>query len=126
MIQGAGLLHRTVDATPVIGGIKGWTQQAAINSKLAREVVRMVIYGSMFMTALTLWKTFDLIQLGKVDATVGTLLGGIFAFFGGVLAVTIPAFMTALKTVGLNQPANTTNNGAITPPAAPNDPNAGK
>lgn len=111
-IQGATLFHKSVDATPIIGGIKGWTQQAITNNKMAREIVRLIIYSTVLMVALTLWKTFDLIMLNKVDKVIGALIGGIFTFYGGILAVTIPAFMNALKTVGPNQPVNAANNDA--------------
>jgi len=116
MVRGAGLLHKAVDATPVVGGIKGWTQQAAINNKTARQIVLATILTVLILMSVTLWQTFVLIQLGKVDAVVGSLIGGIFTFFGGVLAVIIPAYMNALKflapsqPVGSNQPVSTTSN----------------
>ena len=110
-IRGSTLFHRAVDATPVVGGIKGWTQETSRNSRTGREITRAIIIAVIFMMLVTLYKTFDLIMLDKVNAVVGTLIGGIFTFYGTVLAVTIPAFMNS-KTVGLNQPVDTTSNSA--------------
>jgi len=88
---------------PINLAVKTWakahesTSQAATNSKVMREVLRWVVVGSMMMIAITLWQTFELIYVDKVDSVVGTLLGGIFVFFGSILAVAIPALVTALR-----------------------------
>lgn len=71
--------------------------QAATNTKVAREVLRLTIYFSLLAIGATLWQTFAIIRLGQFTAAIGTLLGGIFTFFGGILSVAIPAFVAALN-----------------------------
>jgi len=75
----------------------GATSQSAANSRAIRELLRMVVYVSLLAIAYTLYETISLIKLGKIDAITGTLLGGVFTLFGGVLSVAIPAFISALK-----------------------------
>ena len=79
----------------------GLTSQAAINSQWMRILLIVVVIGCMTFIAITLGQTFILIKAGKVDAVVGALLGGIFTFFGGILAITIPAMITALRGNGV-------------------------
>jgi hypothetical protein len=92
--QTIGLWSKTLNAT----------SQAAISSKVTREILRFVIYVTMMMAVVTLWQTFMFIRAGKVDIVVGTLLGGIFTLFSGILSVAIPALITALKVT--EQPSN--------------------
>jgi hypothetical protein len=107
-----------MNLNPVNLAVKAWSKahesasQAAINSRVMREVMRWVIVGSMIMIAITLWQTFGFIKTGKVDIIVGGLLGGIFTFFGGILAVAIPALVTALRAANGGNPAPPTGDGS--------------
>jgi hypothetical protein len=107
-----------MNLNPVNLAVKAWAKahdsasQAAINSRAKRIVLVCVNIGSMVMIAITLRQTFEFINAGKVDAVVGTLLGGIFVFFGGVLSVSIPALVTALNATDKNGG----NSGPIVPP----------
>jgi hypothetical protein len=110
LAQAAALLHKVVGATPLVGGIRDWTQQAAVNSRAVRRTVILVVLATIAMIFLALWETFSLIQLGRVDVIVGPLIGGIFTFLGGVLAAALSALMNSPKSVEPNQPVDTTNN----------------
>jgi hypothetical protein len=105
-----------MNLNPVNLAVKAWskahdsTSQAASNSRVMREILRWVISLAMIMIGITLWQTFEFIKIGKVDVVVGTLLGGIFTFFGTILAVSIPAMVTALKVTEAR---------AVTAPAMP-------
>lgn len=107
-----------MNINPINIAVKAWAKahdsasQAAINSRVTREVLRWVIIGSMMMIAITLWQTFEFINSGKVDSVVGTLLGGIFVFFGTILGVAIPALVTALKAADKSNG----NGGPVVPP----------
>jgi len=74
------------------------TSQAAINSRIVREVLRWVIMGSMIMACLTVFQIFSFVRAGQVTAVVGTLLGGVLSFFSGVLYLAIQSLITALRT----------------------------
>ena len=109
-----GLYATTLDAA----------SQSAINSKVVREVLRFVIYFAMLMMCITLWQTFAFISAGKVTATVGTLLASIFALFGTILAVVIPAFVNALRATNAPPTPNpATPTVTVAPPTVINDPN---
>ncbi len=97
----------------LLGRAQRSTSQAAANSRLVREILRLVITGSMIMIAVTLWQTFDFIRESKVDTAVGILLGTIFTFFGGVIAVAIPALISAHKSKdnGQGTPSTPTTDG---------------
>ena len=94
---------KQMNLNPVNLVVKAWGQAhdsasvAATNSRVMREVLRSVNIGCMAAIGFTLWQTFDLIGAGKVDLVAGTLIGGIFTFLGGVLSVSIPSLVTALK-----------------------------
>jgi len=85
-----------VNKTP-IGGIHTWTKQSATNSKVARELLRLVVYTCVGCMIFTVGMAFRIILEGKMDAASGTVIGGMFTLFGGVLVVTIPAFAASLN-----------------------------
>ena len=92
-----GVLGQAVDKTPGMGGIRRWTQDTATNSKAAREPLRLVVYTCIACMIFTLGMAFKIILEGKMDAVAAGVVTGSFTLFGGILAVTIPAFVTALN-----------------------------
>ena len=81
----------------MVGKSYTWTRDSATNSKVAREILRMVVYTCVLSMVGTLMGIFVLIMVDKLDATAGTVMGGIFTLLGGILAVTLPAFVSALN-----------------------------
>lgn len=78
---------------------KAWhgTVGVASTSRAARLIIGGVIVVSMMMVAATLAATFVFIDRDKINLATGTLLGGIFTFFGGFMGVSIRALLSALK-----------------------------
>ena len=98
-----GLFTKAVQNTP-IGKIHAWTRDTASNSKSARELLRLVVYSNIICMVFTLGMAFRIIMAGKMDLASATVVGGAFTLFGGTLAVTIPAFVTALNASDPNNP----------------------
>ena len=96
------LLGKMVEKTPVMGRVHVWTQGQATTSETARQVLVGVMVCSLGVILWVLYQSFSIIKAGKLDMVTGTFLGGVFTFFGGVLAITIPAFVSALG--ASNQP----------------------
>jgi len=100
-----------MNMNPVSATIKAWTSahaatsQAAINSRVMREMLRWVIMGSMAMACLTVFEIFSFVRAGQVTPVVGTLLGAILTFFGGLLSLAIQSLVTALRAVDTSVPA---------------------
>jgi len=102
-----------VKKTPVAGNVRKWTEERATNSKASREILRIVVYFCLGLMLYIIKRTFDLILAGKLDATAGTVIGGVFTLLGGILAVTIPAFVSALSASSAGTPP---------PPVNPDNP----
>ena len=73
------------------------TIEVAAESKRARLMLGAVICCSMLMVLATLIATFYFINTDKIDMATGILLGGIFTFFGGLMSISIPAYLSATK-----------------------------
>lgn len=112
-LQGLG---GVVNKTPMLGQMHRWTVDRATNSEVARKVLVRVIYFAMAMILLGVISTVGLIYVGKVTAVVGTLLGGIFTLFSGILAIALPAFVNALIA---SQAASDAANTPTPPPPTP-------
>jgi len=78
---------------------KAW--HGAVDRASASRVIRYILAGvvvvSMAMVMITLIATLVFIDRDKIDLATGTLLGGIFTFFGGLMGVGIRALLSALK-----------------------------
>jgi FtsH-binding integral membrane protein len=109
-----GFISKTVASTPGVGSAHFWAANAATNSKVAREILRMIIYACMGCMIYSLYMAFQLIIAGKLNATAGTVITGAFALFGGILTVTVPAFVVALNAT--NAPPTPASPPSSTPP----------
>ena len=96
-----GLFDKLIKNTPVVGHVRKWTEGQATNSKAAREILRLVVYVCLGMMVYIMKRTFDLIMIDKLDATAGTVVGGAFTLLGGILTITIPAFVSALNATNI-------------------------
>ena len=101
MIQGlTKAWGRTVDATSV----------RARNSRSLREVLRVVVYGSLLAEFYLLVQVVNLVKMSKIDLASASLLGGAFTLIGTILTIAIPSFVNSLK-----DDENTVNNNTIPP-----------
>jgi hypothetical protein len=109
-IGASGLLNKTI---PSMGKVSTWASQRALNSKVVRQLLSVVIVTSMITIMITTLGALYLVYMGKIDAVAGVLLGGIFTFFGSLMAIAIPALTNATQTTA--EPA-------VVPPAANDNP----
>ena len=79
------------------GDAKKWTENKASTSKVAREILRSAVYFCFFMVTGVVIAGLVFIYLGKIDVATGSLLGGMLTFFGGLLAIILPAFVNSLS-----------------------------
>lgn len=105
-----------IKRTPMVGRIHEWTEKKASINRHALWLLGGVISIAAFMMVYILRWVFKLILLGKLDAVAAGVIGGAFTLLGGVLAITIPAFISALN--ALNETPGT-HPPAPPPPAAP-------
>lgn len=89
--------HRTVDKTPIVGRVHGWAAQGASTSKSARYVLGGVVVLSTLMVLTTLGFTLYFLLNDKIDAVGGTLLGIVFTVLSGIMGITVPAYINAIK-----------------------------
>lgn len=87
----------TVDKAPIVGRVHGWAAQGASTSKTARYILGSVIIISMLMILTTLGFTLYFLLNDKIDAISGALLGTVFTFLSGIMGITIPAYINAIK-----------------------------
>lgn len=92
LIQWFTKTSQIIDKTPATGQLS----TIATNSKVARELLRMIIYVCIACMIYVLVMMFQMMAADKMDTAGAAAIGAAFTLLGGVLTVTIPAFIVAL------------------------------
>jgi uncharacterized membrane protein len=103
LIQSIGNM---VNSTPGAGHLHRWASGAASTSVSARRLLNIVVIFSLVMVTVAIIAGIVFILKGKLDNVAGTFLGGVIVFFGGVLAITLPAFAKQLDNTNGVTPGN--------------------
>lgn len=93
-IQSVG---NVVNRVPVMGRMHQWTVDRVSTSEIAKKILKRVIYFSLIMIALVVCTGLVFVYKGKLDLVAGTFLGGVLTMFSGILAIALPAFVSALS-----------------------------